>query len=203
MGKIDFLCRATDAERHALLPGDDAIPQPICQLDHAITVDAPPQAVRPWLVQMGAGRAGWYSYDRLDHGGVPSARELREELQTVAVGDVFPALHGARDAFILTEFSENRFMVLGVPGDDAPSGAVGTAEWRSAFNRANWTFWLEPEDGGTRLHVRARLGYLVLRLPLLGERNLPPWLAAIVAPPIHFIMQRKQLAEITRRAEGQ
>ena len=58
-------------------------------------IAAPPERVWPWRVQMGAGRAGWYSYDRIDNGGRPSADRIVPELQRLAVGDVMPAVPGA------------------------------------------------------------------------------------------------------------
>ena len=56
------------------LPGDELVPFPRKIVTHSITINAPTEDVWPWLVQLGAGRAGWYSYDRIDNGGKPSAR---------------------------------------------------------------------------------------------------------------------------------
>lgn len=53
----------------------------------AVTIDAPLSEVWPWVVQMGCDRAGWYSWDRLDNGGVPSAERLNPGWQSIAVGD--------------------------------------------------------------------------------------------------------------------
>ncbi len=52
---------STAAERAATLPGDGIVGDPSVVTDHAITIDAPPAAVWPWLVQMGWGRGGWYT----------------------------------------------------------------------------------------------------------------------------------------------
>ncbi|HET9017587.1 MAG TPA: hypothetical protein VFN57_18445, partial [Thermomicrobiaceae bacterium] len=68
------LCRATDDERRRPLPGDALVPDPMGVITHAITINAPSEDVWPWLVQLGAGRAGWYAWDRIDNGGVASAR---------------------------------------------------------------------------------------------------------------------------------
>src|SRR5688572_15076666 len=57
----------------------------------AVTIDAPPSEVWPWLVQMGCGRAGWYSWDRLDNWGLPSAERIHPEWQNVSVGHRLPA----------------------------------------------------------------------------------------------------------------
>ena len=55
--------RANPGERTRKLPGDDLIANPIGSVTHAITIRSSSRDVWPWLVQMGAGRAGWYSYD--------------------------------------------------------------------------------------------------------------------------------------------
>ena len=61
--------RADHAERTRNLPGDRLVEKPIATITHAITIRRFPHKVWPWLVQMGAGRAGWYSYDFIDNGG--------------------------------------------------------------------------------------------------------------------------------------
>ena len=71
------------------LPGDDLIAEATGQETRGITIDAEPAAVWPWLVQMGFGRAGWYSYDQLDMKG-HSATEIVPEWQQLAVGDLLP-----------------------------------------------------------------------------------------------------------------
>ena len=76
------------------LPGDDLVPATTAIETRGITIDAPPEAVWPWLVQMGYGRAGWYSYDRLDMKG-KSAVTLVPEWGSIAVGDVVPMAPGS------------------------------------------------------------------------------------------------------------
>jgi pyruvate/2-oxoglutarate dehydrogenase complex dihydrolipoamide acyltransferase (E2) component len=159
------------------------------QTTHAVTIDAGPEDVWPWLVQMGAGRAGWYSYDRLDNGGVHSAEEIVPSLQHLAVGDVMPALPGATDAFIVADVRASRHLVLSVP---MPSGVV----------RASWAFVLDPLGRRTRLIVRARLGELRMTLPRIGEVTVPPGVAQIIAAVVHLPMQRKQVLGIRDRAEA-
>jgi hypothetical protein len=80
--------RAQPSETHRSLPGDDLVPN-AHSFTHAITIERSRSDVWPWLVQMGAGRAGWYSYDRIDNGGTPSLDRIAPELQEIAVGDVF------------------------------------------------------------------------------------------------------------------
>ena len=71
-------CIPTPLERRRPLPGDALVPEPVFASTHAITIAAPPAQVWPWIAQMGAGRAGWYSWDAIDNGGTPSStRNLR------------------------------------------------------------------------------------------------------------------------------
>ena len=80
-----------EAERP--LPGDDVVDEGETLLTRGITIDAPPDAVWPWLVQMGYGRGGWYSYDQLDMKG-RSAETPLPEFQSLEVGDVVPTHPG-------------------------------------------------------------------------------------------------------------
>src|SRR5512133_3113400 len=94
-------CRATREERRRPMAGDLLVPDAILSFTHAIDLAVPPERAWPWLVQMGAGRAGWYSWDLLDNGRRRSADWLVPELQHVTVGDVFPAVPGSRDVFVV------------------------------------------------------------------------------------------------------
>ena len=77
---------ATDAEVRRAMPGDDLLPD-AASTTRAIAIAAPPEQVWPWLVQLGYGRAGWYSYDWIDNDGRPSADRILPELQQLRVGD--------------------------------------------------------------------------------------------------------------------
>jgi len=101
-------CLASRAEQRRSLPADFIVAEPMGVMTNAITIDAPPDRVWPWLVQLGAGRAGWYSYDRIDNGGVPSAGRIVPEYQHVAPGDVLPATPGATDAFVVASLTAAR-----------------------------------------------------------------------------------------------
>jgi hypothetical protein len=72
---------ATPSEVADVLPGDDLFPNAQYRSTRAITIDAPPEAVWPWLVQVGSNRAGFYSDDLLDNLGRPSADSLLPEHQ--------------------------------------------------------------------------------------------------------------------------
>lgn len=71
------------------MPGDELVPEPSGTITRSIVIDASPGAIWPWLAQMGYGRGGWYSYDRLDMKG-RSALEIKPEWQRLAVGDIVP-----------------------------------------------------------------------------------------------------------------
>jgi hypothetical protein len=176
--------RATRSEAARILAGDDLIPQPIGSVNHAVTIYRPPRDVWPWLAQMGSGRAGWYAYDFIDTGGNPSAERVLPEYQNIGVGTVFPALPGVTEAFVVAQCEPEKSLVLSVR---LPNGKYQTT----------WAFILEArQPGQTRLIVRGRVasGY--------GPYGLPQWLAMALGRPAHFIMQRRQLLNIARRAEA-
>lgn len=177
--------RADRVERAAHLPGDDLLPGAIASMTHAITLARPRHEVWPWLVQMGTGRAGWYSYDRIDNGGHPSANRLLSQYQGVAVGALFPAGPRPTDGFRVLRLDPGRHLVLGwVP---APGAAPITS----------WAFVLrEPEPGRTRLVVRARVA------AAYRPFGLPAALSVPLARSVHHVMQRKQLLGIARRVEA-
>jgi hypothetical protein len=175
---------ATPGEQARTLPGDDLIPQPLGSVNHAITIRRPPHEVWPWLAQMGSGRAGWYAYDFIDNGGHHSAERILPNYQNVGVGSVLPALPGATDVFVVAQCEREHSLVLA---------------WRlpSGKNQTTWAFVLEePQPGRTRLLVRGRVA------PGYRPYGLPQWLALPTGALAHFIMQRKQLLGIARRAEA-
>lgn len=153
-------------------------------LTHAITITCGRRELWPWLVQMGADRAGWYSYDMLDNGGRHSAEQLLQGFQHPPVGTVFPALPGRTDGFILIEQAPSHWLILGWPSPDG--GEVVT-----------WAFVLDE--------IGPNLTRLIVRVRASGQysfHGLPNALGLWMAKIVHFIMQRKQLLEIARRAEG-
>jgi hypothetical protein len=79
------------------MPGDELEPIARVRATRAISVDAAPEAVWPWIVQIGFGRAGFYSYDLLDSLGRRSAETIIPELQSLHVGDWIP-MGGAQAA---------------------------------------------------------------------------------------------------------
>jgi hypothetical protein len=85
---------ATDDEVRRPMPGDELVTRPTFNATRAVTVQAPPSLIWPWIVQIGFGKAGWYSYDLLDNFGRPSAKRIIPELQHLQPGDVVPFYQG-------------------------------------------------------------------------------------------------------------
>jgi hypothetical protein len=175
--------RATAEEAARPLPGDALIGNPVAVRTHAITIRCGAERVWPWLVQMGAGRAGWYSYDMIDNGGVPSAERIEAALQHVEVGDVFPFVPGSPEGFLVFACAPDRSLLLAALGSNGAPVVT-------------WAFVLDPARGGrTRLLVRVRAS------KAYQFHGLPSWLLKRIVPPGHFVMERRQLLGIARRAE--
>lgn len=81
---------ATCEEAMATLPGDEFAPDPEIDATHAITIDAPPEDVWPWIAQLGQNKAGFYSYRWLENlfgCHMPDVQEIRHEWQVLKPGD--------------------------------------------------------------------------------------------------------------------
>jgi hypothetical protein len=198
--------------------GDELVPYPKGIITHALTINAPPEAVWPWLIQMGSGRAGWYAYDQIDNGGTPSARHIIPELQYIAVGDVMPALPGARDALIVREVIPERALILVVPLQPAAASRVAALDVSACALRVSWALVLEPiNHGRTRLIARGRISqdWLASQEANASSQGKPifieriygllakmPWpLLLPVAGFGHYRMESRMLRGIKRRAE--
>jgi hypothetical protein len=85
---------STFYERHAPMPGDGIVPKPRFVITHGITIDAPPEDIWPWLVQMGWHRGGWYTARWVDRLLFPANRasvaHIIDHLQDLHVGDFIP-----------------------------------------------------------------------------------------------------------------
>jgi hypothetical protein len=199
-----------EAERP--LPGDDIVASSLAGETRGITIDAPPEAVWPWLVQMGYGKAGWYSYDQLDQRGT-SATHINEAWQQLAVGDIVPTHPGG--GFEVARLDPGRALVLrsdtelvmsqaaaakaaGAGLETATSGVKVSGAILSGTPQefsASWAFVLEPRGGGrTRLIERFRVW--------TGEggpagRLVMPFVGFGV-----FVMMQRQMVGLRDRAEG-
>ena len=184
---------ATRAEARAALPGDDLV-RDRWRTTRAITINATAEDVWPWLVQMGFGRAGWYSYDWLERvigaGNFAegrSAQSVLPQFQSLAVGDSVPlSADGGLTAAVV---DPPRALVLRMAmsmltGAPARDGDHAVLDW-------TWAFVLVPAGPrSSRLLVRVKADYrpraLGMLFPLLLE-------------PVHLLMERAMLRGVRRR----
>jgi hypothetical protein len=132
---------ASAEESATSLPGDELVPDADFAQTMAVTIEAPPSQVWPWLLQMGYGRAGWYSYDAIDMLG-HSARQIVPELQGLEVGQRVPVAPDI--GFQVAVLEPERALVL--YGDDELFGGQEPAEREGAGGRH-----ADGETAGMRL----------------------------------------------------
>jgi hypothetical protein len=169
---------ATREEVDRTMPGDEVVPAPIFNGTRGVTIEARPEAIWPWIVQIGFGRAGWYSYDLLDNFGRHSAEGLVPELQHIAVGDLIPMAPGKNSGMRVKEFEAGRSML-----------------WWEKHHLTTWAWALDPLPGGrTRLVTRVRAR------PSWRHPSTAFWL--LLVEVADFPMMRRCLLGIKRRAEA-
>ncbi len=169
---------ATADEIASAVAGDHLVPDARLVATRCIDLEAPPDEVWPWLVQIGFGRAGWYSYDWIDNLGRRSADRIHPEWQGLAAGDPVPGGPMSFDAAIV---DRPRAFVIAVPD----SGRL--------MRRVGFTLAFDLRDGpagGTRLVTRVRCW-----LDLPGGRAVERF----VLGPGDGIMVRRQLLNLRAR----
>ncbi|MCL3861815.1 SRPBCC family protein [Actinotalea sp. K2] len=174
---------STAAESTQVLPGDDLVRDPLRCVTRAVDICAPADAVWPWIAQIGSsdlGRAGWYSYDRFDNGGVPSADRLLPEVPAPEVGQ--PLVSDPDFAWTVRAVEPGRALVL----DIRPPGRLAV--------HATFALVVEPVDAD-----RCRL----------VERSWwdmrPRWAgvpASLAFETVDFVMMRKHLVTVRALAES-
>lgn len=196
------------------LPGDELVRDAVSSDTRTLTIDAAPADVWPWLVQMGYGRAGWYSYDAIDMRG-QSATEILPAFQSLAAGDVVPTHPGG--GFEARIVEPGRAIVLYIdsdmarqqtaaakaaaaaggeatPANLAAAGAFMGSAQPTEFS-ASWAFVLDPiDDGRCRLIERVRVRFDG------GDRAWTPITTPLVGFGL-FVMVRRQLLGIKARVE--
>jgi hypothetical protein len=171
---------ATEEEAARALPGDDLLPEPDILSTRAIGIVAPAADIWPWLVQMGPGRAGAYTYDWIENLfglGMHSADEILPQFQDLKVGDAEQL--GKRGPVLRVRVLEpERSLVL-----------------RSDDGNWVWIFSLAPEGAATRLISRNRIA-------LPGASRAVRALNTYLMEPGSLVMERKMLHGIKQRAES-
>jgi hypothetical protein len=161
------------------LPGDELLTEPDIVSTRTAWVDAPASSIWPWLVQMGPGRGGAYTYDWIENLfglGMHSADTILPQYQDLQVGDAQRL--GKRGPLLRVAVLEaERSLVM-----------------RSDDGNWVWAFSLVPETAGTRLISRNRIATPGAPLPIR-------LLNLLIMEPGSLIMERKMLLGIKQRAE--
>ena len=163
---------ATSDEVIRPMPGDEVVKTPTFTATRAVTVNAPPERIWPWIVQIGYGRAGFYSWDILDNDGIASAERIMPEYQGLRVGDPVPLDRNSNARVSIMEPPRQLLLIF-------PSATEAT-----------WAWGLYPIDTTrTRLvtRLRVRADHLTTQLML---------------DTFEIVMMRKHLLGIKGRAEG-
>jgi hypothetical protein len=159
------------------MPGDERVERPTFNATRAVTVQAKPEHIWPWLLQIGINRAGWYSYDWLDNLGRPSATEIIPDLQQLAVGDLIPISPNGKYGLRVWNFKPHRWMI-----------------WVDDRGHTSWLWFLDPVDQTTtRLITRVRMRYQWLRPEIVFD---------LLVEFGDLVMMRKSMLGIKERAEA-
>jgi uncharacterized protein YndB with AHSA1/START domain len=172
---------ATQTEVRMDMPGDELHPHPLLEATRAVTIEAPPDEVWPWIVQMGYRRGGFYAIDLVDNDGRPSAERVVPELQDLAVGDVMPTS------------PVGGFTVQLLEPPHALAMTFGGEEFAGISMRGVVAMLLTESAGGTRLVCRLRADF---------GSNLTSRLYYLLFEPGDFVMMRLMMLGIKERAEG-
>lgn len=177
----------TAVERASTLPGDEFVPVAHYRIDHGITINAPPESVWPWLIQMGQDRGGFYSYTKLENAvgaRITNADRIVPEWQGRQAGELLPTV------------PEN--YLGGIFGSRLGCKVLKVVPGRALVIEGWGAFVVMPtSDNQTRMLIRTR-----------GE-GTPSFAGILEAPfrllvyePAHLIMERAMLIGIKQRAES-
>jgi hypothetical protein len=172
---------ASPQEVSASLPGDELVPSPNIGYTRAVSINAAPEQIYPWIVQVGAGKGGWYSYDWFETNVLrcqnSNANRIYEEWQGLRVGDKVKMCpdENMPPAYKVARMDPNEAIILGHQDGD---------QWVEV-----WQFVMVPQDGGsTRLVIRSR-------------SEMGGWFWNVMRPG-EFIMMRGMMLGIKERAEA-
>jgi hypothetical protein len=167
---------ARDEEVNRSMPGDDIVSKASFNATRAVTINASAENIFPWIVQMGVGRAGWYSYDLLDNLGRPSAEVILPAHQTIQVGDVIPMSPDGKQGLWVKDFRDNEWIL-----------------WWDKKGDSTWAWGIYSEgEAYCRLVTRVRVKYRWLS---------PAILFNLIIEFFDIWMMIKCMKGIKRRAE--
>ncbi len=190
---------ATDQEVNRPLPGDELVPNPRLTSTRAITINAHPEEIWPWLVQLGQQRGGLYSYELLENLArcdMCNADRIIPEFQTLKIGDEVRLGPQGYPFFKVNAFQPNWVLILAAA--DPKTGQVTQLShpMPENYSNGNWIFLLDEIDGQrTRLVTRQAIDYQ-------PDNFINRLLWRVITEPIGFIMTRKMLLGIKARVES-
>jgi hypothetical protein len=180
---------ATEEEIGTVYPGDELIKEPKWTATHAISIDATPQQAWPWIAQIGQGRGGFYSFQKLENLAgcqIENSSCILEEHQHIQVGDPVK-LHAEVPPMTVAVLEKpNALVIYGHPAEEDDSPDISTS----------WAFLLLEQAGGsTRFLSRTRYAHGDdFKSRLMG--------GPLLIEPISFVMERKMLRVIKDLVEA-
>ncbi len=188
---------ATEDEVQRVWPGDDLVPQLKGEYMHAITINASAANIWPWLVQIGQGRGGFYSYEFLENligCKMCNANEIIPELQILKVGDSIPMHPTMGSPYKVATINPVHSLVLLIREDTKTGKTFELSDkLPETYQNMSWLFFIEEhDDGTTRLISRSRNDW---------NQSLGNTLFFGIFGPITLEMDRKMLLGIKKRVE--
>lgn len=167
---------AAKSEIDLILPGDNLVLKPNFNATRAITVDASPEIIWRWLIQIGSKRAGWYSIDWIDNGGTKSSDTILPEFQNIEINQFIPFTPNQKNGMWVKDFKTNQYML-----------------WVDKIGNATWLWYLIADGkNNTRLLTRLKTKYVWKGF----------WIIYYLLYDMgDIIMMRKCMKGIKRRAE--
>jgi hypothetical protein len=178
---------ATEIEARAAMPGDELVPGSNMSSTRAITIRASAAEVWPWLVQLGQGRGGMYSYEWLENLAgcdIHNADRILPEFQNLKVGDLIHMGPEGYPFYSVVHVEPNRALVL--RPHDPKTKEPGPAAWSFLLT--------EQGDGTTRLISRQQMVYEPSVANFIGWK--------VITEPLTFIMEQKMLRTLKAMAES-
>lgn len=188
---------ATADEIRRPMPGDELVKDPKLGYTRAITVAGPPDKVWPWLVQIGQGRGGFYSYDGLENligCDIHSTDRILPEHQQLGTGDIIRSGQDRHICWVVMDLDPPHHLVLqgaGTPAEvDIPEIVDHVPDRGYAASTWQWVLQADTNEAGTRVIVRQRCTY--------SARQFLLWR---LVEPLNFVMERQMLRGLKERTE--
>jgi hypothetical protein len=167
---------ATKAEAKLQFAGDDIVLKPHFVATRAVTINAPAVEVWKWIIQIGSTRAGWYSLDWIDNGGVPSTQDILPEYQKIEVDYFIPFTPDQKNGMWVKDFHHPEFIL-----------------WWDRKGNGTWGWFLQEfESDRTRLITRLRTRY---------DFSFPWLIYYLIYDFGDIVMMRRSMLGIKQRAE--